>query len=283
VLPGQIISTAYDKLPDIKSLDLEFGVASDQVRDKTGIFSYAVGNTLHGLLVAAASVATTSDGSTPQRVKPDATRYAYNGRSYGIGSAIGLVVNKMLGNVISYEFDEVGYYPHVNCIYNKSSLYTIETVSDDFGGMSFYAATGYLPNSNMTTDPERDPMAGFNTNNLVTFGTARAPINSERILTIAAGNNYKYLDKAQCNIDFVPTSFKVRVSTNNRTILVQPLPSGPRSPADVNPSGTLSLVAMRQFTSIQHESSDGICHSLEMLSMPVLRTTGLRITSRLAS
>ena len=121
--------------------------------------------------------------------------------------------------------------------------------------MTFYDAAGYLPNSNILDGPEADPFAGFSKDNIVAFGTTHTmPVNRQRFIAVAAGKNCDYLNKVQCSISFVPTSFQVSVSVRSRTITVQPLLNETSPPQDINPSGDLSFIAMRQLTAVSHES-----------------------------
>ena len=127
LVQGNVSNPAYDNLPSLDGLIQDIFAADKVVRTKTGVFSYSVGMKLHALLMAAAASATPPDGSTPLRTKPDETQYVYNGRSYGIGSAVGLISDSsMPGNVSFYTFNETGYDPQVKCIYNQSAAYIIK-------------------------------------------------------------------------------------------------------------------------------------------------------------
>ena len=259
IVYGSTKVPAYDSLPSFEHLSETTFTVKEEVRTKAGIFSYSVGLKLFAQLVAAAASASPPDGSTPIRAKPDETQYVYNGRSYGIGSAVGLVsYTSTASNVSSYTFNETGYYPHVTCIYNETSAYGI-VEEGRYPGVNFYDAIGYVPNSDLEEGPEYDPYASqshYGTANLVAFGTTHAlPFNRQRFVTIAAGKNYHFLNQTQCDVHFTPTEFEVSVSSLNRTIIVQPLlKNGTSAPHDIDPSGHLSWAVMRQITAVGHQA-----------------------------
>ncbi|TAQ87784.1 hypothetical protein B7494_g3880 [Chlorociboria aeruginascens] len=212
-----------------------------------GYFTYNIGEELLAPLISSASSATTADGSVPQLPKLDSTHYTYSGRSYGVGSSVGLTDNNILANraVTSYAFQENGYNPIVSCIYNTSSTFALSTRSQDAGN-TINVASGFLPNSNGPT-PETGIYIGFGTQSIVALGVALSPNATGRIVSIAAGDNYPNLNNTQCNIVFAPTLFQIHVSTSNRSICVRPTssPSLGNVP-NIEPTGFLTYVATYQ-------------------------------------
>jgi hypothetical protein len=187
------------------------GASVPSLRSTRGFFTYNVGEGLLGSLLSSASSATTVDGSMRQHPKLDNTAFTYLGRSYGIGASIGLLDDEILGNPLAtqYLFQERGYNAQVTCIYNASSNYLIEQVST-----SDYAVTGKLPNSN---HPEYYDYFGYSPGPLVSIATASTQTPG-RILAIAAGSDYAFLNTTQCSINFQPTLFNVTVGIVGRNI-----------------------------------------------------------------
>lgn len=96
----------WDNSTLIKEYPSEVGKEGATVQNLKGQFSYSVGNQLLGSLLASASSATTIDGSPRIHEKLDKSKFTYIGRSYGIGSSIGVMDEEILGNnlVLGYAF-----------------------------------------------------------------------------------------------------------------------------------------------------------------------------------
>jgi hypothetical protein len=231
------------------------GASVPSLRSTRGFFTYNVGEGLLGSLLSSASLATTVDGSIRQYPKLDNTAFTYLGRSYGIGASIGLLDDEILGNPLAtqYRFQEGGYNAQVACIYNSSSNYLIEQVST-----SDYAVTGKLPNSNRL---EYYDYFGYGPGPLVSIATSSTQTLG-RILAIAAGSDYAFLNTTQCSINFQPTLFNVTVGIIGRNITVIPVSTAVE---DIDPSGNLSYTTMRQFDYISSEQT-GLYTSLVGIS-----------------
>lgn len=78
-------------------------------------------------LIAPASSATLDDNLPRQHLKLDNTIYNYNGRSYGVGSSIGLQDNEIgrTSFVRNYYYQETGYQTNVACQYNHSTAWNL--------------------------------------------------------------------------------------------------------------------------------------------------------------
>jgi len=85
---------------------------------------------MSGLLLNSLSEASSSNFSVPQHKKLDNSGFSFYGRSYGVGSGVGLVDSPTLvtsqnasnkPSVTYYEYAEIGYISGVRCIYNESS------------------------------------------------------------------------------------------------------------------------------------------------------------------
>lgn len=200
-------------------------------------------------------------------MKFDRTGYMYEGRSYGVGAAVGLHSSPVVGHTESYHFPETGYLVDATCIHNQCSDFTLSgpilDTHDRPGVPIMFWAQGRRPNNdwkaNPNTAPGFYPMPGWgptpddvvawsagsccNTNN----GTA--PFH----LSIVAGKRYGAFDKVQCQINFRPTSFDVSVFVSNRTIRVRPLHDAVVS--DPEPRGMLREWMIRDLQSLPEVQS----------------------------
>lgn len=85
-----------------------------------------------GLLLTQAAAASSRNGTTQTHAKIDNTGYAYFGRSFGVGAAVGLF--NEVGAAQSYWFHEFGYMSTVKCLTNATSdlaLNQVGMVYDD--------------------------------------------------------------------------------------------------------------------------------------------------------
>lgn len=100
------------------------------VRNKNGVFAFNIGEMFLGQHLQAASTATAINGGTSLRKKLDFTSFNYVNRSYGVGASVGLMDDKTLNNplALNYWYLEPGYKSEVQCIYNRSTAYSLEKV-----------------------------------------------------------------------------------------------------------------------------------------------------------
>lgn len=79
----------------IKEYPSEFGNKGEKsaVRNMNSVCSYRVGIAFGGSLLCTAPSAPTADGSPRRHNKLDDSGFLYNGRSYGVGSSVGLTYN----------------------------------------------------------------------------------------------------------------------------------------------------------------------------------------------
>ncbi|KAF8852452.1 hypothetical protein BDZ45DRAFT_716973 [Acephala macrosclerotiorum] len=221
-----------------------------------GVFAYNVGETYLGSLLHSASTATTVDGSVRDHVKYDFSRFTYHGRSYGVGASVGLLDDELLSNPLAtwYSFQENGYFPTVECIYNTSSAYVLgnDTVDAQPQTPYMFAAQGYLPNSGTRNEWARYP--GYTVDAIVAIGVATNPDVDGRILGIASGALYANLNSTQCSIDFRPALFNVTVNIANRNITVTPVAWG-TAITDIEPTGFLTFLSTWQFTLVSSDQT----------------------------
>ncbi|KAH7249495.1 hypothetical protein B0J15DRAFT_57870 [Fusarium solani] len=221
-----------------------------------GKFSYSVGVQLLGSLLAGAAAASPIHNSSRMHEKLDSTGYTYVGRSYGVGSSVGLgQVNFKEGrDLLGWKYQEVGYAAKVNCIYNKSANFVLnkkETL--------LWAAEGEMPDSD--DGGEYSNYVGYGDgNNVLAIGVAHfkdhnatvAPVR--RYISFAGGFWYKFLDQAQCEVDFEPTRFNVTVNNLGKNITVEP--TNDTDVPDIDPSRWLKGVLLRQFELIANDETN---------------------------
>ena len=86
-----ILVPRYNNMTSVKEWPSEVLSSGPYLRNPKGFFTYAVGARLLGSLLQSASSATTTDNSTRKHAKIDNSQFIFDGRSYGIGSSVGLV------------------------------------------------------------------------------------------------------------------------------------------------------------------------------------------------
>ncbi|PTB42429.1 hypothetical protein M441DRAFT_46108 [Trichoderma asperellum CBS 433.97] len=251
-----IIVPSWDNVSLVKEYPSEVGKEGATVQNLKGRFSYSVGNQLLGSLLASASSATTIDGSPRIHEKLDKSKFTYIGRSYGIGSSVGLADEGILDNnlALGYAFQETGYNADVNCIYNASSQFSLSPTVDSL----IYAASGPLPDSD--NGPEYSDYIGHNMDRIVSVGVAHFANESadvyplRKYLAFATGSNYDFLNKIQCDINFVPTRFNVTVDFQGQNITIKAI--NDTKIQDINPSRRLKSTVMRQFELIANDETN---------------------------
>ncbi|KAL7784309.1 hypothetical protein V8C37DRAFT_359950 [Trichoderma ceciliae] len=247
---------SWENFTLIKEYPSEIGSEGATIQNLKGRFSYSVGNQLLGSLLTSASSATPIDGSSRVHEKMDKSKLTYIGRSYGIASSAGLMDEDVSGNklALGYAFQEVGYVADTNCIYNASSEFTLSPTIADL----VYAASGPLPDSD--NGPEYSDYIGHDMNRIVSIGVAHFANASadvyplRKFLAFATGSSYGFLDKVQCEIDFVPTRFNVTVDFQGQNITVRA--TNDTKVEDINPSRHLKGTVMRQFELIANDETN---------------------------
>ncbi|CAI0646449.1 unnamed protein product [Colletotrichum noveboracense] len=229
----------------IKEYPSEISRAGPSTTTKQGLFTYSVGVKLLGSLIASGSSATTSDGSVRRHAKIDNTQYIYEGRSYGVGSSVGIQDTAITNRTpaVDYSFHEDGYLPQVQCSYNRSMDFVIgrEFPSRIFG------VSGWLPDS--VGSQQYSEYVGHSTDAIVAVGVAHSPESIRRYVSIAAGKSYLALNATQCTVDFTPTRFNVSVGIRGRNITVIP----ESQIDDFDSQRNLTRTVVRQFELISND------------------------------
>ena len=115
-----------------------------------GTFSYNPSSRLAGSIVDVAAFATVTKVSDRMHTKLDTSRYSYRGRSYGVGSSIGLVdlARQDPQSIRQYTFLEAGYKATASCTRNESSQWLIRPANASCPSWyNIYPVSGLLPNS----------------------------------------------------------------------------------------------------------------------------------------
>ncbi|OJI81196.1 hypothetical protein ASPTUDRAFT_84980, partial [Aspergillus tubingensis CBS 134.48] len=237
-----ILIPSYANRSFIKEYPSQIDTTGPSLRTSLGYFTYSVGVGLLTSLVSSASTASPLTGSLESRshAKLDSTGYTYSGRSYGVGSPVGLTDENVTASfpyAANYTYHERGYLAHVSCIYNSSTLFLLGDTYDT----ALYVAEGPLPDSNASTG-EYSTYTGWSTDTIVALGVASQPA-------------------AYTKESFVPRWFLVNVAIQEKLVDVVPLnstsstlySSEEETDIDIDPTNKTIHVAMRQLELISND------------------------------
>jgi hypothetical protein len=243
-----LVIPSYRNTSLIKEYPSEIKGTGPTITTKDGLFSYSVGIKFLGSLVASAASATTADGSVRKHAKLDNTQFSFSGRSYGVGSPVGLTDASVRNLPLAgrYTYQEQGYLASISCIYNSSTDFKIgeETVPRT------YPVSGNLPDS--VEGPEFSEYIGHTPDTIVAIGVAFSTRSPRRYMAIAASDSYAELNTIQCALDFTPTMFNVTVGIASRNISVQPA----GQIADFDLERNLTRTVVRQFELIANDMTN---------------------------
>lgn len=252
---GQIAVPSWSNYSLIKEYPSEAWLQGPTLQNERGIFSYSIATQLRTQLLSSAASATTIDGRPREHGKLDRSRYTYIGRSYGMGSSAGLAVDDFENNELSlaYTYQEDGYETGVNCIYNETSEFNITRA----GKSVIFYVRGNLPDTD--DSPEWSNYLNNEGNSIVAMGVAHFKdphaevLPPRRYIGFAAGESYDYLDKIQCELDFVPRRFNVSVDIKDRHITVAPTDDAIDG---IDPSRRLRGTALRQYELMANDETN---------------------------
>ena len=247
--PVSIPAPQYQTSSNIREYPSEVDSEGPLLRSTKGVFGYSPGMRLLGSLLASASSATTVDGGVRQHAKQDNTRFTYYGRSYGAGASVGLVDESIAKSSLaqSYFFQERGLRADVSCVYNSSTEYVIGDEVDP----NIYPVFGNLPNSGGLREYS-EYYSNSGGSKIVSIGVSRNQESSQRIIGIAAGSNYMFLNATQCNVEFSPTLFNVSVGLVDRSINISEVSAG----TDFTARENLTYALIRQFELISNDQTN---------------------------
>ena len=193
-----------------------------------GLFSFDP-SALRGSILQAASDASLAKNSSHQKL--DKTGYTYLGRSYGMGSAAGLI-NPPAASPQWFSYNERGVYANASCWHNDSSTFRIEGVANvnlslSYHNLGIYNTTGFRGDGSAVgempivayqgmdivswqmTEPQNDP------SNRSIISIATYPTDEDEW-------SFAPFNATYCHIDFSAQEFAVLVNNTNKTVQVTP-------------------------------------------------------------
>ena len=207
---------------------------------------------LQGPLLLTGSTATTLDGSLRNHSKLDNPNWEYKGRSFGVGSSVGLKQDNVIDErILNYTYVEHGYATNVSCTKNSSADFHLEPLesinkkipASDYQtkyhpelpltssfpniplDLAVYIAHGYLPNS-IIGAPEYYPVIAWKKYYENITAWAAVANDNRYMIAVATGfRQYQQLNQTQCEVFFTPAEFRVVVDLVEQSITVQPRPS----------------------------------------------------------
>ena len=240
------------------------------INDARGLVPSCPVPTLQGLLLLSASSATTLDGRPRKHSKLDNPKWEYIGRSFGIGSSVGQLNERIFDDrLLRYSYTELGYNTKVSCIQNRTSDFYFRLIgfskqnisASEYQSthhpelpfdialpptqsqLSTYFAEGYLPETMMGV-PELYPVISWHPKYENIAAWAASADNGRNIIAVAAGTKlYQELNQTQCEVFFTPMAFNVSVNRLKHSISVEAQDS--TDPGDIDLSGHLQVNVMR--------------------------------------
>ena len=243
--------------------NLVFTHPMPNVRTSDGVFTYSPNYDLIGLILNQPP----SGNISQVHKKLDNTKYSYVGRSYGVGSSVGLMDKDLSHNnnmTLGFNYTEIGFNTTVSCGVDPSSDWHIADIGKGNGGGTYpniWLVTGTLPNGygqrytacNLTTKSD-----GI----FALVGQANKE-NTNNNFAIAANGYYTSFDKVVCNVTFEPASFLVAVNRMDFLINVTPLQnSSSNATIEFEPTGSIVNYTMRTPTSFSQQHACDLYTSL---------------------
>lgn len=160
---------------------------------------------------------------------------------------------------MSYTYNETGYDTEVQCIYNQSSLWTIQLeeipIAASDGLPNLYMVQGPLPPGQHVENYAA--MAFFDDSSIVALIAGGADITNN--IAIAAGASYNDLNLVQCAMQFRPALFQVTAYYQGRNITVVPLSDiandiDPSSASQPHGRGRLQQAALWEVTRLSQRT-----------------------------
>ena len=239
------------------------------INDARGLVPSCPVPTLQGLLLLSASSATSLDGWPRKHSKLDNPKWEYKGRSYGIGSSVDQLNERIFDDrLLRYSYTEFGYNAKVSCIQNSTSDFYFRLIGfaaqnisaseyqsthhpelefdislpPTTSQLSTYFAEGYLPESIMGV-PELYPVISWHPKYENIAAWAASVNHGRNIIAVAAGTKlYQELNQTQCEVFFTPMAFNVSVNRKKHSISVEAQSSA--EPQDIDSTGHLQANVM---------------------------------------
>ncbi|KAF2667646.1 hypothetical protein BT63DRAFT_297141 [Microthyrium microscopicum] len=188
-----------------------------------GLFAYDP-SVLRGQLMNSASSSVDS-GATYFHDKLDGTGYAYENRSYGAGSAVGIVpVPGLQTQSISY--NETGFQSEVSCIHNSSTRWFLENITPSNSHFALWQAGGQNPDRIAQTGWI---YFGYTFQDILGWAPSYNNITRSFYVTIISPATeaadewgFRVYNNTQCHITFTPRNFNVFANVTGKVISVTP-------------------------------------------------------------
>ncbi|MCJ1468554.1 hypothetical protein MMC07_007183 [Pseudocyphellaria aurata] len=203
---------------------------------------------LQSLLLSSGGSATPVDGSVRIHSKLDNPFWQYRGRSYGVGSSMGLNSTLFFANEDTYKYTEMGYNVTVSCMKNSSSNFGLQFDTTS-GSLYKYDALGQLPNM-YSAKPNGDDyeesayaFSLYNNTDMATWTAYNSNSTLRNMIGVATTyGRYQNLNQTQCEVHFVPAEFVIAVNQTEGSISVESRNSD--AVRDIDPTGQLQFVIM---------------------------------------
>ncbi|KAF2185336.1 hypothetical protein K469DRAFT_779328 [Zopfia rhizophila CBS 207.26] len=190
----------------------------------TGLFTFNPSiSSIRGTFLGLASTASNTTGPESLRPKFDQTGYHHFNRSFGVGAAAGPISIPDTINPSWYSFPEVGFLSKASCMYNDSSAFGIRYLAqNDITYNLRFQANGTLANGmnvirefNQIT-PQRHDIFIWS----VAYAERKTYISLAVDPTLPTDPyDFKRFDKVQCEINYEPRNFSVKVNATAKTML----------------------------------------------------------------
>lgn len=165
-------------------------------------------------------------GGAGTQSRMDNVNYEYVGRSYGVGSSIGLTSSFVNNAVQTYRYSEDGFLATSDCIYNSSSAsFFNEITPDPAWTLRVWNGVFLFPNmvdySFIATAGQRDyqilVISAYS-------GEGEGSKHYTHMMSPAGSEGFQYgkLHQIQCELKYEPMTFQIMTNTTNNTIKVTP-------------------------------------------------------------
>lgn len=197
-----------------------------QIYDLRGFVPTCPVPALQGLLLTSASSATSNSIDEPRlHPKLDNVRWAYSGRSFGVGSSAAIAVPSFgtgedSASLVAYQYHESGYNVQVECQKNSSSDIQLGMLETDDSGFTWYVLWGSLANEPPGT-VEWYGIPSWDSDPKILTWAARS-YEGDNMVTIAASENtFAKFNQTQCSIIFTPMNFNITINVTSKLIMVE--------------------------------------------------------------
>jgi hypothetical protein len=220
---SQNLSAIWDPGNTTATVAKGFGPDSVWITN-SGLFTFNPSiSSIRGTFLGLASTASNTTGPDSLRPKFDQTGYHHFNRSFGVGAAAGLISIPDTVNPSWYSFSEVGFLSKASCMYNDSSAFGIRYLAQNDATYNLrFQANGTLANGKTVISefnqitPQRHDIFIWS----VAYAERKTYISLAVDPTLPTDPyDFKQFDKVQCEINYEPRNFSVKVNATAKTML----------------------------------------------------------------